>query len=62
MKSKSLSSSKTHLRSAKSGRLIARNIATSTSIETGKSPQTYVTRYRDSRPERPVAANNSKSP
>lgn len=48
MKSKKLSSANTHLRSAKSAQLLAQNVASSTSIETGKPSKHYVSRYNAS--------------
>ncbi len=62
MKSKTLAFSNSYLRSIKSDLLVARNVASSTAVETGKPSQTYVTRYQDSCSGRPVAANNSRLP
>ena len=60
MKSKTLASANTYLRSTTSIQLVARNVGSSTAIETGKPSQTYVTRYRDARSGKLVDSNNSK--
>lgn len=48
MKSKSIAAKNHYLKKDRSGKSIIRNAATSTSIETGKSSDTYVTRFSHS--------------
>jgi hypothetical protein len=48
MKAKSLAAKNRYLKKDSSGKSVIRNAATSTSIETGKPSDKYVTRYSDS--------------
>ena len=48
MKAKSLAARNRYLKKDSSGKSIIRNVATSTSIETGKPSDEYVTRYSHS--------------
>lgn len=61
MKTKTLSAANRFLKGATSGQWVARNLASSTSVETGKPSQIYVTRYQDSRLEKTTPGKTSKS-
>ncbi len=70
MKNKSLTATNLYLKKASSGQMMARNIASSTSVETGKDSSIYVKRYTSVRmakaattlPPRPGATKTVKSP
>lgn len=61
MKTKSLAANNRYLKRSNSGAMMARNLASSTSIETGKSSTTYVERYT-TRQANKVAASHSPEP
>jgi len=61
MKIKTLSSANNYLQSSASSHLVARNLASSTSVETGKSSQFYVARYQDSHSGKIKPKNTAKS-
>jgi len=52
MKSKSLSATNPYLKAPNSEHMLARNVTSSTAIETGKSSASYVKRYFDIRRKR----------
>lgn len=63
MKHKTLAAANTHLRSEKSVDLIARNLASSTSVETQKSPQVYLDRYQNAdREQRRLKLKSAQKP
>ncbi len=59
MKHNSLAAGNRHLKKDTSGKTIVRNAATSTSIETGKGSDVYITRC--SRPGKTAVTRNPKS-
>ena len=61
MKTKTLSSANNYLQSSASSQRVARNLATSTSVETGKPSQIYVARYQDNRSGKINPENIAKS-
>jgi hypothetical protein len=58
MKSKSLSATNPYLKAASSRSMMARNIASSTAVETGKSSASYVKRYTDARTSKDDASHS----
>lgn len=70
MKTKSLTTTNRYLKKASCGKMMARNIASSTSVETGKDSSIYVKRYTSVRmakvattlPPKPRATKTVKSP
>ena len=49
MKTKSLAAKNRYLKKGTSGKMIAQNLASSTSVETGKSASIYIKRYAATR-------------
>ena len=62
MKAKSLAAKNPYLQSPSADEWFARNVASSTSVETGKPSSLYVSRFRSTHPGRPFPASPEESP